>query len=103
MNTPIFDRICKLAEARNRGWIRAGDVIPCRVIADGVELTGVRAVHRKSGRLQVVDNPIRLDKHRKRVLFRTLHAGHIELVQIKSSAMARTSSGEPPRSVERTR
>ncbi|MGB3290948.1 MAG: hypothetical protein WBA83_16875 [Burkholderiaceae bacterium] len=53
------------AERRNRGWLTSKNCPPARVYLDGVELRHVVAVHRKSGRVRLIDSPPRLDKRGK--------------------------------------
>lgn len=75
--------IIKAAEASNNGWVHAGDVPRCNVIADGKLIENVRSVHRKTGRavVHVTDSEgrIQVHKHGKRVLTKTLYFNNIEL------------------------
>lgn len=79
MKQETFDRIACLAESRNRGWIHAGDVPRCRAYLDGERVNSVRSINRAKGRLVVVIQPLRLDKHKKRALTRTIHGHRIRL------------------------
>lgn len=59
-------------ERRNRGWLTAGNCPRVCVCLDGVEQRKVIAVHRKSGRVRLLDDPVQLDKRGKSVRAHTL-------------------------------
>ena len=72
MSQQILNHMLACIERTGRGWVHGGEVLPCDVWLDGVLMTQVMAVHRKRGILRVGYYPVKLDKHKKRILFRTL-------------------------------
>lgn len=64
-----FQRMLKRVESRNRGWIRAEHNLgPVRVLLDGKEINVVIAVNRRKGKAVVSYQPLRICKHRKKVM-----------------------------------
>lgn len=80
--TDEFELMARNAELRNRGWIHAGDVPPCEVRVNGVELHEVCSVHRREGKavVMVTDDAgeLVIDKRRKRCLTKTVY-GEVEI------------------------
>lgn len=68
-----MERLLRGIERSSRGWLRAGNVPPLRVYLDGVEINHVTAIHRRKGIAEVADDPIRLDRWKKRVITRRLY------------------------------
>lgn len=76
-----MEQVLQSIERDNRGWLRAGNVPPLRVYLDGVEIKCVTAVNRRKGIAVVTDDPIRLDRWRKRVITRRLY-GYVTVESI---------------------
>lgn len=81
MNDQTFSALVAQAETNHRGWIHGGSVPACDVLIDGklMPRNSILAVHRTTGRARIIDQPIKLDKHRKRIAFRTVRGRNIEL------------------------
>ena len=79
-------KLLRIVERSNKGWIRAGVLPPCRVYGDGKLIPMVVRVHRKSGRVVVYQantiGVVKIHKHGKRAVEKTLHFKSIELVRI---------------------
>lgn len=73
MTPEQFERFLLYVEGRSRGWLDASNVPRCKVFVGGIEVKNVMAVNRRKGVLRVSLEPFRLDKHRKRVLTKTLY------------------------------
>ena len=67
-----IEQILQHIESCNRGWIRGGEAPPFLVFLDGKEVRNVLAANRRKGVLRVCHSPVKLDKHKKRVLSYTL-------------------------------
>lgn len=68
-----MEQVLRSIERRNRDWLRAGNLPPLRVYLDGVEINHVTAINRSKGIAEVADDPIRLDRWKKRVITRRLY------------------------------
>lgn len=76
-----MEQLLQSIERDNRGWLRAGNLPPLRVYLDGVEINHVTATNRRKGIAEVADDPIRLDRWKKRVVTRRLY-GHVTVEPI---------------------
>ena len=73
MTPEQFEHLLQHIEGRSRGWLDASNVPRCKVFVGGIELKNVLTLNRRKGVLRVSLEPFRLDKHRKRVLTKTLY------------------------------
>lgn len=78
MTKELFNRIVDIAESRGRGWLSSSNVPACNVYVDGILIKNVARVNRIRGVVEVVLQPIRLDKHRKKVMTKRVR-GSIEV------------------------
>lgn len=66
-------------ENHQRGWVHGKNHLPaCKVYLDGTLIKNVVSANRKKGRIKVAYEPLRVDKHGKRVLTHTLR-GHVQI------------------------
>lgn len=80
----FLEHLWASVERSNRGWVKGGEVPACIVLADGKRVDHVLAVHRKTGRIRIADQPLKVDKHRKRVISRTFKASSIQITTCQS-------------------
>lgn len=80
----FLEHVWASVERSNRGWVKGGQVPACIVLADGQRVDNVLAVHRKTGRIRVADQPLKVDRHMKRVISRTFKVSSIQITPCKS-------------------
>lgn len=68
-----MEQLLQGIERHNRGWLTAGNTPLLRVYLNGVEINHVTAIHRGKGIAEVADDPVRLDRWKKRIITRRLY------------------------------
>ena len=77
MTQDHFYSLLATAVQHGRGWVYGGDIPRCGVLCNGVKLKCVASFSVGRGAAKVYITPLRLDKHRKRILTTTIR-GKIE-------------------------
>lgn len=68
-----FAELCEKVIRKNHGWHKGDDGLGARfVFLNGLKIDNVVRANESKGVVIVTDSPVRLDKHRKRVLVHRL-------------------------------